>query len=191
MPVKRIPISEIRKKYRKLPIDRKWIIIGLLIYITTFFLKIQIMPLIFLTIFCVANAILLTIDRYVSLPLDIEFSTFTASLMTFSYGLKWGIITAILTKFASIVYNKNFRIDHFFMIVGYIISALMTNFFKFLPIVFIGIIATVVVNIYTIFVSKFITMLSDYEILTYGLSNTIFNFILFIGFSEILLKIMI
>ncbi|MEM3374487.1 MAG: hypothetical protein QXE31_04665 [Candidatus Woesearchaeota archaeon] len=191
MPIKKVPISEVRKKYTKLPIDRKWLILGLIIYIFTFFLKIPIMPLIYLSIFCVSNALLLTIDRYVSLPIDVEFSTFTASLMTIAYGFKWGLFTAILTKFAAIVYNRNFRVDHIFMIIGYVISAIISNFLKALPIVLIGIIATIVVNIYTIFVSKYITMLTDYEIMTYGLSNTIFNFILFIAFSEPLLSIMI
>ncbi|MEM2131582.1 MAG: hypothetical protein QXM96_01935 [Candidatus Woesearchaeota archaeon] len=188
--VKPVPISEIRKKYKKLPIDRKWLILGLGVYILTFFLKIPIMALIYLTIFCVANALLLTIDRYISLPLDVELSTFSAALMTLAYGLNWGIATAILTKFASIAYNRSIRVDHVFMIIGYIISALITHILKGLNIMIIGILATIIVNIYTVFVSKYITMLSDYEIVTYGLSNTIFNFILFVAFSEPFSKIM-
>ena len=102
---------------------------------------------------------------------------------------KWGIAAAILTKFAAIMYNRNVRVDHFFMVLGYIVAALMANTFSG-GIVTIGIISTLIVNLYVVFVSKFITMLSTYEIILYGLSNLIFNIVLFIGFSEIFYVVM-
>ncbi len=191
MAVEKVSMREVRKRYRKLPIDRKWIILALVVYILCLILKINIIPLLFLTVFCVANAILLSIDRYVQAPLDLELSTFSAVLMTTNYSIKWGIAVAVLTKLAAIFYNKNIRVDHVFMIGGYVIAAMFANMFKGMPIVLLGILVTIIVNIYTVFISKYVTMLSNYEIMTYGASNTMFNIVLFIGFSEILLKIML
>jgi len=174
-------------KYKGLKIPKQWIIIGVIVLIASFFINIW--PIIFLSLFCVANSILLSIDRYVSAPVDFELSTFSAILMTQAYGLKWGIAVAILTKFAAIVYNKKFAIDHLFMMGGYVIAALMANL---LPgsILIVGLLATLVVNLYVLFVSKFITMLSNYEIVMYGSTNLIFNMILFIGFGDFIFKLM-
>jgi hypothetical protein len=191
MLVKKVPMSKIRQRYTKLPIDRKWIMIALIVLILSFFLKINIVAIIFLAIFCVGNAILLSLDRYISAPIDLELSTFSAVLMTTKYGLQWGIAAAVLTKMAAILYNKNFMIDHLFMIGGYIVAAFMASIFGGIPLVFLGIIATIITNIYIVFVSKFITMLPNMAIMTYGASNTIFNIVLFVGFGDLFFKIMI
>ena len=105
-------------------------------------------------------------------------------MMTQLYSVQWGIAVAILSKIAAIIYNKKFSIDHLFMMGGYTIAALIASIAPG-PIVIAGIISTIVVNIYTVFVSKYITHLSNYEILMYGMSNTIFNTILFIGFGDL------
>jgi hypothetical protein len=191
MHVKKVAMSTIRKRYTKLPIDRKWLLIGLIVLILSFMFKINIVAIIFLVLFCIGNAILLSIDRYISAPVDLELSTFSVVLMTSSYGLQWGIAAAVLTKFAAILYNKNFMIDHLFMIGGYVVAALIANVFTGVPIVFLGIIATIITNIYIVFVSKFITMLPDMAILTYGTSNTIFNIVLFVGFADLFRNLMI
>ena len=189
MAVRRIPMKRIRsERYKKLNIDRKWILLGLFGFILSFFINIW--PVIFISIFCIANAILLSIDRYVNAPIDIELSTFSAVLITTQYGLKWGIAVAILTKLAAIMYNKNIRVDHFFMIGGYVLAAFMANLLLGMPIVLLGILVTIITNTYVMFVSKFITMLSPYEIMMYGSSNFIFNSVLFLGFSEFFLMIM-
>jgi hypothetical protein len=185
--IKKIPMSKVREQYKRLKIDKKWILLGLTLAILSFF--IQIWPIIFLSMFCIANALLLTIDRYVNAPLDLELSTFSAVLMTLVFGLRWGLLVAVMTKIAAILYNKNVRVDHLFMIFGYAIAAIVASF---MPggVVIVGIVATIMVNIYTLFISKFVTMLSSYEIFTYGLSNTFFNIVLFLGFSEAFWKIM-
>ncbi len=191
MRIKKIPMSKIRQKYKKLPIDRKWIVFALLIFVLAFFLKINVWPIMFVALFCVANAVLLSIDRYVSAPLDLELSTFSAVLMTIRYGIEWGLAVAVLTKLSAIFYNKNVRVDHFFMTIGYMLAAVIANLFGTMPVLVVGVIVTIIINLYVIFISRYITMLSDYEILMYGSSNTIFNIVLFIGFSELILKIMI
>ena len=182
MAFKRIPMRSIREKYKRFNIERKWLFLILIIVALSFF--IEIWPVIFLIVFCIANAILLSIDRYVNAPIDIELSTFSAVLLTTKFNISWGIAAAVITKIAAIIYNRNIRVDHFFMICGYVLAAVFANILRGTPIVLLGIIVTLIVNIYTLFVSKFITMLSQYEIIMYGATNTLFNIVLFIGFSE-------
>ncbi len=173
-----------RKKniqYRKVNIDRKWLILLIVLGILSFFIDLR--PIIFLSIFSVANALLLTIDRYLNAPVDVELSTFSAVLLTSVFSLKWGIAAAILTKFAAIIYNKKFTIDHLFMIGGYMVAAVIASMMGN-NIVTAGIISTIVTNIYVVFVSRYITHLSNYEIMMYGASNTIFNIVMFIGFAN-------
>lgn len=186
--VRKIPMRRIREKYTRLNIDKRILFIALVVLAISF--RINVWPLIFILVFCIANAILLSIDRYVNAPVDIELSTFSAILITTVYGLNWGILVAVLTKVAAILYNKVIRVDHFFMTGGYVLAALFANMFKGTNIVLLGIIVTLIVNIYVFLVSKFITMLSSYEIFMYGASNVIFNSVLFIAFSELARGIM-
>jgi hypothetical protein len=189
MALRKVPMHRIRERYKQLKISRKWLFAGLLLFALSLF--INILPVIFLGLFCIINALLLSIDRYLQAPLDIEFSTFSAVLMTIKYDIKWGIAAAVLTKLAAIAYNKNIRVDHFFMIFGYIIAAFIASIFHGLPIILLGFIVTAVVNMYVLFISKFVTMLSPYEIMMYGSSNLIFNIVLFVGFAHIFLRIMV
>ncbi len=183
MAVKKIPMQRIREQYKKLNIDRRWFLLLFVLLVLSFFINIW--PFVFLMLFSVANALLLSIDRYVQAPLDLEFSTFSAVLMTMEYNVKWGIAAAILTKIAGIIYNRNVRMDHLFMVIGYIIAAITASLFSGMGVASVGIISTLVVNLYIVFVSRFITMLSTYEIIMYGSSNTIFNIVLFIGFGDL------
>lgn len=179
--------KKIQIKYQSLKIDRKWLLILGFVAILSFF--IDIWPIIFLCIFSVGNAFVLTLDRYLNAPVDIELSTFAAVMMTRAYTLKWGIAVALLSKIAAIIYNKKFSVDHLFMMGGYIIAALIASIAPG-SIVFAGVLSTIVVNIYVVMVSKYITHLSTYEIIMYGASNTIFNIIMFIGFGDLFFKLM-
>ncbi|NTV22791.1 MAG: hypothetical protein HGA85_00255 [Nanoarchaeota archaeon] len=188
MSIKRIPMQKIREKYTRFSINKKYLAMGLFLWIISFFINVW--PILFLSLFCVANALLLSIDRYIQAPLDLELSTFSAILMTIKYGLMWGIAAAVLTKFAAILYNKNIRVDHIFMIVGYVLAAFLAGILKgIFPIVTVGILAAIIVNLYVVFISKYVTFLSSYEIIAYGLSNVFFNIVLFIGFSEMFLAL--
>jgi hypothetical protein len=191
MNIKDTTMKRIRKRYRRIRINRTWIILAALLWIISFIVNINFWAILFLSIFCVANAIVLSIDRYVEAPVDIELSTFSAILMTTEYGWQWGVAAAVMTKFAAIIYNKNIRVDHFFMIGGYVLAALSANLFPTMHIVTLGILVTLIVNFYVFMVSKFITMLSNYEIIMYGTSNILFNFVMFMGFSQLFQTIMV
>src|SRR3989338_9900344 len=175
-----------RLKYKKFSVDRKWIFLGLSVWFISFF--IEIIPIIFLTFFCVINSAMLSFKRYFDAPLDPEFSTFSAILMTVRYGLLFGIITAILTKLVSMIYIKNIKVNYFFMMTGYIVAALLADVFKGYGVVTLGLIVTLLANVYQFFIRKFVVNYSTFEIISYGVTNIIFNSVLFIGFADIFIK---
>lgn len=142
--------------------------------------------IIIMTVFCIGNALLLSIDRYISLPIDMELSNFATILMSINFGLGFGLLTAILTKFADMVYNKRFKITYLFMISSYMVTAYFAFMFKDANIVTLGIIVTFISNFYLGLIRKFVTQYSIFEVILYGGSNFIFNSVLFIGFSQII-----
>ena len=169
-----------KKRYKKFNVDKRIFLVFLLAILLSFIFK----QVIFIVIFSIINALLLSIERTTGISQDIEFSTFSSVLFTRVYGLKWGLFMAIFTKFVANLYNSTFRIDHLFMIVGYSIAALITHSLPGVNIMWVGIIATIVVNIYIYVVSKYITMLSMFEIVIYGSTNLIFNLLIFSIFSN-------
>jgi hypothetical protein len=181
--------SKNRQKHKKFQINKKWIILGLLVLILSLFVNIWAVA--WLVIFCVGNSILLAFNRYFDGPLDPEISTFSAILMTLKYGLNFGIATAILTKFVSMLYIKKIKANYFFMMIGYVSAALLANLFRGLHVITLGFIVTVLANVIQYFIRKFVVNYSDFEVFSYGFTNIIFNVILFVGFSEILLFLMV
>ena len=123
-------------------------------------------------------------------PVDMELSNFSAVLLSSVYGLQYGLITAVLTKFADMIYNKRVKISYFFMISSYMVAAYFAHKFKSLSIVTLGIIVTLLSNIYLGMIRKFVTQYSFFEVITYGGSNFIFNIVMFIGFSEPIYNLM-
>jgi hypothetical protein len=168
-------------------LNKKWLVIGLSLYVLSLLLNIW--PILFLVAFCLLNAALLIYDRYVEIPIDIELSTFSAILMTLKFGIWWGIITAVATKLVSMINNQDFNRNCFVSIFGYVIAAVLASVLSNMNIVLLGIIISVVINIYTYFSFKFVMMMSDFESLGYSVTNIIFNIMLFIGFSEVIFRV--
>ncbi len=170
-------------------LNRKWILFGLALWAMSMLLNIW--PLVFLAVFCILNALMLTYDRYIELPIDIELSTFAAVLMTLKFGIMWGVSTAIMSKVVAMIYNRDFNKNSLFAIAGYCVAAVLAGLFAPITdnIVAVGVLVTVLVNIFNFFTCKFVVFLSDYELFLYGGSNLIFNVTLFIGFSEIIMKL--
>ena len=171
--------TNIQKKFK---IEKKWIIIGLLIWISSFFINTW--PIIIISIFCVANAILTSMDRYMSAPIDLELSNFSSIIISSIFGLKYGLLTAFLTKFADMMYNKRIKISYFFMISSYMVAAFFAHKFSSMNVVTLGIIVTLLSNTYLGLIRKFVTQYSIFEVFIYGGSNVIFNIVMFIGFSQ-------
>lgn len=172
----------------KFQVNKKLIILLIVIWILSFF--VQIWPMVFIAIFCTLNALLLSLDRYLSLPIDMELSNFSTILITLIFGLSYGLLTAILTKFADMIYNKRVKVTYFFMISSYMIAALLANKITGLSVVSLGILVSLLSGIYLGFVRKFVAQYSFFEIIVYGGSNFLFNMVMFIGFSQPIYNIM-
>ncbi|NTV22792.1 MAG: hypothetical protein HGA85_00260 [Nanoarchaeota archaeon] len=163
----------------------------------TFFIAstlIDIRPLLYFALFCILNAGFLTYERYVDLQLDLEFSTFATVLMTLKYGLAWGLIAGVGTKIAAVLYNKDFNMNTIYSLAAYIAAAFFAGLFAMLHyqnLVLTGILVSVLVNLFSFFLMKFSDMASPYQLVMYGVSNIMFNIIVFLGFSQIVFKIMI
>lgn len=175
-----------QKRYKRVNLDKRLLLVGLIVIIISFFYK----KFFFMTLLIVLNALVLSIERRTGFSSDIELSTFSAVLVTMAYGLKWGILIAISSKLIACFYNALFRIDHLFMIGGYIIAAIIAHLIPGIGPMWVGFIAIIVVNAYIYFISKYVTMLSDFEIWVYGMSNVIFNFLVFSIFANPLLPLM-
>jgi hypothetical protein len=146
---------------------------------------IDITPVIFLIVLCVLNTLLLFYDRYVQVPIDIELSTLSAVIMTLKYGLYWGIAAGVLTKVCVIISNKDFNSNTIVSLTAYALVAILANLFRGLPLLSLGILIAVLVNIYIILFSRFILFMSSYEVVMYSASNIFFNIIFFIIFVNI------
>ena len=169
---------------KKFVINKKIVIFVLLFWVSSFFVNTW--AILIMSVFCLGNALLMSIDRYISLPIDMELSNFSTILMSIHFGLGFGLLTAALTKFADMIYNKRFKITYLFMISSYMVTAYFAFVFKDTNIVTLGIVVTLVSNIYLGMIRKFVAQYSIFEVILYGGSNFIFNSVLFIGFSQII-----
>jgi hypothetical protein len=141
-------------------------------------------PFILLGIFCFANALFLTYERYMKIPLDFEFSTFSTVIMTVKFGLVIGLLTAVLTKLTAIIYHKDLNVNSLFTMTGYILAAILANLFH-LPFLILGLVVTILVNIYSFVVGKLLSVIPNYELIMYFVSNLLFNLIIFASFANI------
>jgi len=160
-----------------------------MLWIVSFFINLW--PIIFLTLFCIGNTFILSFKRYFDAPIDIELSTFAAILMTMKYGLNIGLLAAFFTKFSSMMYNKKIKVAYFFMMSSYFVAAIFTYLIGGSNPVILGLIVTVISNIYLVLIRKFVTRYSSFEIISYGISNFLFNLVLFLGFADIFYALMV
>lgn len=167
--------------------NKKWLFAGLIFWILSF--VINIWPIVFLILFCTLNVFLLLYDRYVEMPVDLELSTFSAVIMSLKFGLGWGILAGVLTKVASMISNRDFNRNSLIAISGYALAALLAYLLQGLPIVTMGVLIAIIVNTYAFLAFRFILFLSDFELALYGISNIFFNIVVFVGFSEIILRL--
>jgi hypothetical protein len=147
-------------------------------------------PIIFLTVLCALNAFLLIYDRYVELPIDIELSTLSAVTMSVTFGLKWGIAAGVLSKFVSMVSNRDFNKNSLVSMVVYALAAVLASMFQGMNVVTMGLLIVVIVNLFAFLIFRFVLFMSTYELVMYAVSNIMFNIVMFMGFAEIIVKLM-
>ena len=176
--------------YKEIVRHKKFIYIIILFSVLSYFFGLK--KIFFISLFIVGNSYILLIDRYIDLPIDIEFSTLGSILTTIAFNLKLGIFVAISTKLASMLYVGKIRVDHIFMIIGYCLEAIMAKlFFPFIPnLIYLGIIINIIYNIYIFIISKFVLGMRELDIVGYALSNILFNIVIFSGFSKFIFGFM-
>lgn len=177
-------IKPVKSQYSKLkefrinsPFFSRIIFGTLFLIILSFFVNLK---LIFFLIFAaIFNSLLQRFQLQTNMPTDFELSTFTTVLITAAFGLKWGILNAILSKLVASIYTGSVIIDHFFMIATYINAAVLTSILGSSNLVFNGLIIVIINCIIMFFISKNILGIDPVANLSYTLTNLIFNAIIF------------
>ncbi|MEM2131268.1 MAG: hypothetical protein QXR96_01970 [Candidatus Woesearchaeota archaeon] len=177
-------IKPVKSQYSKLkefrinsPLLSRILIGSIFLLILSFFVNVKL--IFFLIIAAVFNSVLQRFQLQTNMPTDFELSTFTTVLITASFGLKWGIVNAILSKLIASIYSGSVIIDHFFMIATYINAAFLTTIFGTANILFTGIIIVVINCILMFLISKNILGIDPVANTSYTITNLIFNSLIF------------
>jgi hypothetical protein len=169
------------------------LILGVSLVMIFLSILVDIRPVIFFAGFCVLSAFFMIYERFVQMPVDFELFTFSTILMTLKFGLIWGLVTAVSTKMAAVFYNKDFNRNTLFSISSYVVAALSTHLLHTtgMNLVILGLIVIFLTNIYNFFVFRFVVQMDKYELMLYGGTNFLFNFVMIMGFFRIFMGLML
>ncbi|AJF61580.1 TPA: hypothetical protein HA239_04185 [Candidatus Woesearchaeota archaeon] len=151
---------------------------------------INIWALVFIITFSFLNSLLLSIERYVSITHDLELSTFSAVMMSVSFGLGWGMTAAFFTKFMEIMYNKSMEIEDILAITSFMIAAVLGFIFRDMNITEVGIVVTFAVNVFNFITSSMVGYYTKYELIFQVMTNIVLNLVLFVSAAPVLLTLL-
>src|SRR3989344_325764 len=151
---------------------------------------INIWALVFIITFSFLNSLLLSIERYVSITHDLELSTFSAVMMSVSFGLGWGMTAAFFTKFMEIMYNKSMEIEDILAITSFMIAAVLGFIFRDMNITEAGIVVTFAVNVFNFITSSMVGYYTKYELIFQVMTNIVLNLVLFVSAAPVLLTLL-
>ncbi len=146
---------------------------------------------IIVTAFILLNRIITTYKMFIRVPLEFEFLTLGIVLSTIAFGVKAGLVIAIFGCIVSFILGFELSMFSFPMFMGYISVAASAFLLKGFDVVTIGLVATLVNNLIVFFSYHFLFGYNLSKNISFSLSNIIFNAILFLNFSEGLLKLII
>lgn len=153
----------------------------------------ELRAILYLILFIIINMIISTYKRFIKLPIEIEFMTLGIVLLTYIYGLKIGLIFAIIGGILSFIVGFNISPFSFPMLLGYIIMCFITFLFQYINIgislIFIGIIASLINNIFVFLFYHFVFKYDLIKNISYSVSNFLFNFLFLSVFYDFFLKI--
>jgi hypothetical protein len=155
---------------------------SIIILLLSIFMDVRV--LLFLLVAIIFNSQLYAFQLSKGLPSDLELSTFSTVLITVTFGIKWGILAAVLTKLIACIYSGSVLVDHIFMILTYINAALIAALFSGANIITLGLVIVVINCILMYFISKFFLSLDFTVNLCYTGTNLIFNIIVFLILAE-------
>ena len=140
--------------------------------------------------FIVLNVFATLYKRYFYLPVEFEVISLGIVLCSISYGLIAGLIVAILGGIVYTIFCTSFSPFTIPMILGYCLMAVLGVILPISNIIYIGIIANVIHNIFTFSMYHFAFQYDISKNLLYSGTNILFNIFLFGNFAPILLQIM-
>jgi hypothetical protein len=191
MKKKRIERSIEQPDYNKM--ISKFLRFGLVFGITLLIVS-QFIPYKLVIFFTLASLFNTSLQKFVlkrGLPADFELSTFLTVLTAMAYGLKYGIIVAILSKLVVSVGTSYIVADHFFMIVTYVLAAVISFVFRGGDVLFVGLVVVVINCIVMFIMSKNILGIDITSNISYTGTNFIFNSLVFLLLSRLIFPVIL
>lgn len=165
-----------------------YLIIVLCLLLLLFFFQKQIISIVFTIMLIAIGSLSSFFKRITGINLGIEFITFSTFLLVYSYGITFGIVACAIMIIISSLSVGRISPETFTGFIMYCFIAVMTLFFDY-GIALNGIFLVLIMNI----LGFIIILLLGFDIARnsiYLLGNTVFNYILFRFFSEIIFTLL-
>jgi hypothetical protein len=138
------------------------------------------------SIFIFVNMIITTYKKFLKAPIEIEVLTLGIVLSTLEYGVAAGLIVAILGWILGFFVGLDISPFALPMFLGYLVVVLASYILQPLNITIIGITASLINNIIIFMIYHFLLRYDVGKNLSFGLSNLMFNVILFNNIAPVL-----
>jgi len=138
----------------------------------------------FVSIAIVFNVSLAKFQMKNALPTDFELSTMSAVIASMIFGLNVGLFVGVSTKLIAIVLRGKFILDNLFQILSYCIAAWIAFHLSSWNIVTLGLIITILTNVFMFLISQYVLAVSIIDNLSYTVTNFIGNVLFFLVIAE-------
>lgn len=144
----------------------------------------------FVMFFVVANVFATLYKRYFYLPVEFEIISLGIVLCSYTYGIGAGLAVALIGGAAYTIFCTSFSPFTVPMLFGYCLMAAIAAYVPIGNIVFLGILANIIHNIFIFLVYHFFFGYDIWKNFLYSASNILFNVLLFWNLGNILMKLM-
>lgn len=144
---------------------------------------------IWITVFIALSMVLSNYKKFIRAPIEIEVLTLGIVICTIKFGIKAGLIVAILGGILSFIVGFNISPFSFPMLLGYITIAITSYLFGQIGITIVGIIASIINNAIVFAMYYFVFDYDLFKNLSFSISNLVFNMIIFFNIAPLLLRI--
>lgn len=141
------------------------------------------------SMFIVVNMLITSYKKFIKIPIEVEVLTVGIVICTLKFGLKAGLVVAILGGILSFFVGLEFSPIAFPMFLGYILMAFVSYALRTQDLILVGIVATLINNLVVFLVYHFLFNYDIIKNLRFGLSNIALNLILFFNLAPILFTI--
>ncbi|MBD3203572.1 hypothetical protein GF327_04710 [Candidatus Woesearchaeota archaeon] len=181
----------IDKRIRKISLKKTFYVISAIVMIPLLiFFYYQIKASLFVTAFIIANIALSSYKKNFQFPIEIEILTLGIILSTFLYGIKAGLLIAILGTILSSAFYGYYSPFLIPMIIGNMLVALLTPLFFSTQLFLSGLILSMIKNGFVFIFYHFVFNYHIGKNLSFGITNIIWNSLLFVNIAPILFTIM-